>query len=629
MLGAGHALARKLRNRMKTLLGLAALGVATAVGLGATLGLCATSSAAPATSPDIPPWGFDLAGRDTAVAPGTDFYGYANGDYVKKLVIPPDRSRYGAFDALQALSETRVHAILEKAAARSRRGQRRRQDRRLLPRLHGRAARRCAGRGADPAGTGRDPRRRHAPGAGQADGRGREGLLRRTSSTSMSSVDAKDPDHYAVYLGQAGLGPADRDYYLEPELRGAEGQVPGLRRPDAEAGGLAGRRRRGRGDRRHGDPDRPGELEHRRAARSDQDLQPDDAGRARRRSRRASTGAPSCRRRPRRTRSASSSTRTTAVPEDRRRSSPRPRSKTLQAWEAFNVADSAAPFLSQPFVDANFEFRAKTLSRPAGAAAALEARGRPRQRRHGRGGRAGSTSRSTSRRVARPRWRRWSATSATALARAHPARRLDERRDQGQGAAEALHAERQDRLPDQVARLLGAQTSRATTCSATCATRSRLRVAARSASRLGQPVDKTEWGMTPQTVNAYYNPTRNEIVFPAAILQPPFFDPARRHGGQLRRHRRGDRPRDDARLRRPGPPVRRRRAGSPTGGRRGRRQVRAQHRRGWARSIRPSSRSPARTSRATRPWARTSPTSAARCWRSTPTTPRWTASRRR
>jgi putative endopeptidase len=40
----------------------------------------------------------------------------------------------------------------------------------------------------------------------------------------------------------------------------------------------------------------------------------------------------------------------------------------------------------------------------------------------------------------------------------------------------------------------------------------------------GKPVDKTEWGMTPQTVNAYYNPTANEIVFPAAILQAPFFD---------------------------------------------------------------------------------------------------------
>jgi predicted metalloendopeptidase len=42
--------------------------------------------------------------------------------------------------------------------------------------------------------------------------------------------------------------------------------------------------------------------------------------------------------------------------------------------------------------------------------------------------------------------------------------------------------------------------------------------------KVGKPVDKTEWGMTPQTVNAYYNPLGNEIVFPAAILQPPFFD---------------------------------------------------------------------------------------------------------
>ncbi len=42
--------------------------------------------------------------------------------------------------------------------------------------------------------------------------------------------------------------------------------------------------------------------------------------------------------------------------------------------------------------------------------------------------------------------------------------------------------------------------------------------------KIGKPVDRTEWGMTPQTVNAYYNPLQNEIVFPAAILQPPFFD---------------------------------------------------------------------------------------------------------
>ena len=53
--------------------------------------------------------------------------------------------------------------------------------------------------------------------------------------------------------------------------------------------------------------------------------------------------------------------------------------------------------------------------------------------------------------------------------------------------------------------------------------------------KLGKPVDKAEWGMTPQTVNASYNPVQNEITFPAAILQPPFFnmeaDDAVNYGG--------------------------------------------------------------------------------------------------
>ncbi len=57
----------------------------------------------------------------------------------------------------------------------------------------------------------------------------------------------------------------------------------------------------------------------------------------------------------------------------------------------------------------------------------------------------------------------------------------------------------------------------------------------RNIAKLGKPVDREEWGMTPQTVNAYYNPRLNEIVFPAAILQPPFFnaeaDDAVNYGG--------------------------------------------------------------------------------------------------
>jgi putative endopeptidase len=57
----------------------------------------------------------------------------------------------------------------------------------------------------------------------------------------------------------------------------------------------------------------------------------------------------------------------------------------------------------------------------------------------------------------------------------------------------------------------------------------------RELQKIGKPVDRTEWGMTPPTVNAYYNPTLNEIVFPAGILQPPFFyakaDDAMNYGG--------------------------------------------------------------------------------------------------
>jgi len=48
----------------------------------------------------------------------------------------------------------------------------------------------------------------------------------------------------------------------------------------------------------------------------------------------------------------------------------------------------------------------------------------------------------------------------------------------------------------------------------------------RDLQKIGKPVDRTEWGMTPPTINAYYNPALNEIVFPAGILQWPFFDPS-------------------------------------------------------------------------------------------------------
>ena len=85
--------------------------------------------------------------------------------------------------------------------------------------------------------------------------------------------------------------------------------------------------------------------------------------------------------------------------------------------------------------------------------------------------------------------------------------------------------------------------------------------------KVGKPIDPEQWGMTPQTINAYYNPVRNEIVFPAAILQPPFFDLDGGRRRELRRHRRRHRPRDGPWLRRPGAPLRCHRARCATGGR--------------------------------------------------------------
>ncbi len=72
----------------------------------------------------------------------------------------------------------------------------------------------------------------------------------------------------------------------------------------------------------------------------------------------------------------------------------------------------------------------------------------------------------------------------------------------------------------------------------------------RQLNKIGKPVDRSEWGMTPPTVNAYYNPQENNINFPAGILQPPFYEQECRRRGELWRDRRRHRPRTDARLRR-------------------------------------------------------------------------------
>src|SRR4029453_14537229 len=75
------------------------------------------SEAASLASPKYGTWGFDATGMDLSVKPGDDFFRYANGKWADRTEIPSDRTRYGNFDRLAELSENRLHAILEDAAA--------------------------------------------------------------------------------------------------------------------------------------------------------------------------------------------------------------------------------------------------------------------------------------------------------------------------------------------------------------------------------------------------------------------------------------------------------------------------------------------------------------------------------
>ena len=90
----------------------------------AAAGLVAPSTSAQAAAPQAASaapsygtWGFDLAGRDLSVKPGDDFEGYASGSYLKTAKIPADQSRWGSFNILRDLSDTRVRGILDEMAA--------------------------------------------------------------------------------------------------------------------------------------------------------------------------------------------------------------------------------------------------------------------------------------------------------------------------------------------------------------------------------------------------------------------------------------------------------------------------------------------------------------------------------
>ncbi|HWA63612.1 MAG TPA: M13-type metalloendopeptidase [Caulobacteraceae bacterium] len=507
----------------KILLSAAAVAALTAA---AVAGVSRAADTAPAAAPasaltasHFGAWGFDTAGRDTSVSPGSDFFNYANGGYMKSLVIPPDRSRYGTFDALSALSEERVHAVMEAAAAN--------------PGATGDEARVAAFYKAF-----MDEARVEALDAKPIEGdlaairaaNSREALaalMGKVNEGFQSSifnagidVDAKAPDRYAVYLDQGGLGLPDRDYYLQASFADKKAKYEAYVAQMLTLAGWPNAAEQAKAvvamETRIADASWS-LAEQRDPVKTYTPMSPAELAKA-------APGFPWAA-----WLGAARLGEVQRVVVDENSAFPKIAQiyaetpvETLQAWAAFHVADNAAPFLSHRFADANFEFRGKALN------------GQPEQR---------------------PRWKRAAGTLNANIGEAvgsiYVARYFPpESKAKMQALVGELRAALRARIekvtwmsPETKARALdklskfgvkigypdhfrdySALTLTADDLAGDVA-RSQAFEWNRQVTRLNGPVDKGEWGMTPQTVNAYYSPTRNEIVFPAAILQPPFFDP--------------------------------------------------------------------------------------------------------
>ena len=184
----------------------------------------ASEAGAPATPPVAAPkptfgdFGVDEAGMDKSIAPGDDFYGYVNGTWAKNTPIPADKANYGAFDALQDLSRTRTHGILEaqRADPNSKIGAA------YAAYLDTGA---IEAKGLAPIKPWLDRIKGVTSKAGYA------ALAAEASNNGVAgpfgagvTQDAKDPEHYALEMDQDGLGLPDRDYYLNvnPKLDAAK-----------------------------------------------------------------------------------------------------------------------------------------------------------------------------------------------------------------------------------------------------------------------------------------------------------------------------------------------------------------------------------------------------------------------
>jgi putative endopeptidase len=471
------------------------------------------------TQPAIGEFGFDVAGMDTSVRPGADFNQFANGVYLKNTPIPADRTSYGAFHMLHDRSQENLKTLIEESAA--------------SPAASEDAARIGSFYSSfmDEAGVerlGASPLQADLAEVRAADTREEiAALMGRTQMGFGSSIfgvqifeDLKDPRKTSAYIVQGGIGMPDRDYYLEDSF---SAQKTAYQAYVAKALELAGWP-----DHEQAAADVVA-FETRLAEQhwtAVQNRQIDKIYNPTTVAELATTapgfdwaawaGGAGMSEVP-----VLIAANNTAFPGMAKVFAETP-VETLQSWQAFHVVSQASPYLSAAFVDNRFNFYGKTLG------------GQPENQ---------------------PRWKRGVATVDGSLGEVLGR----------EFVARHFPAESKAQMEELVANLRAAMTARIEgldwmspeTKQQALYKMSRFGVkigypeewreydglrlepgdlygnVERSAAfewafnvdKLTKPVNPLEWGMTPQTVNAYYNSVRNEIVFPAAILQAPFFDP--------------------------------------------------------------------------------------------------------
>jgi putative endopeptidase len=173
-----------------------------------------------ADKPQYGSWGFDASGVDAHVRPGDDFFRYTNGAWLDRTVVPADKPGWSLRLAMTDAIEGRLHDLMEKAAARSETDD-----------LEGKVGGfykafmddgHIETLGANPIASELDVVRAATSRDELAGLMGRSTDDFENSLFNISTdVDLKDPSHYAVYLSQGGLGLPDRDYYLKPEFAAA------------------------------------------------------------------------------------------------------------------------------------------------------------------------------------------------------------------------------------------------------------------------------------------------------------------------------------------------------------------------------------------------------------------------